>query len=322
MTPVQAPGSELREVIVIGSGPAAYTAALYTARAQLHPLVFEGTITAGGGLMTAAHVEDFPGFPVGVPGPELSDDLRAQAYRFGAELVSDDILATDLAGTVKTVTDTRGTVHRARTVIVATGSRPRRLGVPGEDELSGRGTYLSALCDGHAVRNRDAVVVGGGDGAMHEALLLARVARRVTVVHHRRRLRASRTAQAAALAHPAITFVWDSEITALHGSDALTGVRLRDIETGTERDLATSALFTAIGQEPRTEVFAGQLDRDTDGYLKVSAPSTRTSLPGVFAAGDVADPSYRQAVTAAASGCAAALDTERHLATLRDANDH
>ncbi|MEV7121268.1 NAD(P)/FAD-dependent oxidoreductase [Kitasatospora griseola] len=310
---VAAADAEPRNVVVIGSGPAAYTAALYTARAGLAPLVFEGSLSAGGALMTARTVADFPGFPMGITGPELADELRSQAYRFGAELVSDDILNADLRGPVKSVTDTNGTVHRARTVILATGSRPRRLGLPGEEELAGKGVCSGAILDGHTMRRRDVAVVGGGDSALQEALILAEVANSVTVVHRRSSLRAAKSLQAAAAAHPAITFLASARVAALIGWRELTGLRLCSEPGGGERELMVQGVVVAIGREPRTELFAGQVDLDEHGYPVIDAPSTRTSLPGVFAAGDVADRHYRQAVTAAASGCTAALDVERFL---------
>ncbi|BFP56853.1 thioredoxin-disulfide reductase [Streptomyces griseus] len=310
---------EIRDVIVIGSGPAGYTAALYTARADLKPLVFEGSVTAGGALMNTTEVENFPGFPEGIVGPDLMDGMRAQAARFGAELVADDIVAVDLTGSVKTVTDTNGTIHRARAVIVTTGSQHRKLHLDHEDELSGRGVSYCATCDGFFFRERDIVVVGGGDTAMEEATFLTRFARSVTVVHRRSTLRASQAMQNRAFADEKITFAFDSEITEIkQESGALSGLVLRNVFTDEKRDLAATGLFVAIGHDPRTELFAGQLDLDDEGYLKVQAPSTRTNIPGVFGAGDVVDHTYRQAITAAGSGCAAALDAERYLAALTD----
>ncbi|WP_327433524.1 thioredoxin-disulfide reductase [Streptomyces sp. NBC_01236] len=310
----------IREVIVIGSGPAGYTAALYTARAELKPLVFGGAIFVGGSLTTTTEVENFPGFPQGIDGPDLMANMRAQAERFGAEIVEDDIVSVDLSGDIKEVTDTAGTVHRAKAVIVATGSGYRKLGLPNEDELSGRGVSWCATCDGFFFRDRDIVVVGGGDTAMEEATFLTRFARSVTVVHRRSTLRASQVMQNRAFADDKISFAFDSEIAEIKEADGkLSGVVLRDVFSGQTRDLDVTGLFIAIGHDPRTELFKGQLDLDDDGYLKVDAPSTRTNLPGVFAAGDVVDHTYRQAITAAASGCAAALDAERYLAALADA---
>ncbi|MFF6999877.1 thioredoxin-disulfide reductase [Streptomyces sp. NPDC008313] len=309
----------VRDVVIIGSGPAGYTAALYTARAELKPLVFGGAIFVGGALTTTTEVENFPGFPEGIDGPVLMENMRAQAERFGAEMVDDDIVEVDLTGDIKTVTDTAGTVHRAKAVIVATGSGYRKLGLPKEDELSGRGVSWCATCDGFFFRDRDIVVVGGGDTAMEEATFLTRFARSVTVVHRRSTLRASQVMQNRAFADDKISFAFDSEIAEIKDQDGkLAGVVLRDVLTGATRDLDVTGLFIAIGHDPRTELFKGQLDLDGQGYLAVDAPSTRTNLPGVFAAGDVVDHTYRQAITAAASGCQAALDAERHLAALND----
>ncbi|MFD3641784.1 thioredoxin-disulfide reductase [Streptomyces griseus] len=311
---------EIRDVIVIGSGPAGYTAALYTARADLKPLVFEGSVTAGGALMNTTEVENFPGFPEGIVGPDLMDGMRAQAARFGAELVADDVVAVDLTGSIKTVTDTSGTVHRARTVIVTTGSQHRKLNLDREDELSGRGVSYCATCDGFFFRERDIVVVGGGDTAMEEATFLTRFARSVTVVHRRSTLRASQAMQNRAFADEKISFAFDSEIAEIkQESNALSGLVLRNVLSGETRELAATGLFVAIGHDPRTELFAGQLDLDDEGFLTVQAPSTRTNIPGVFGAGDVVDHTYRQAITAAGSGCAAALDAERYLSSLTNA---
>ncbi|MCF4135928.1 thioredoxin-disulfide reductase [Streptomyces sp. Tue 6430] len=311
--------ADIRDVIVVGSGPAGYTAALYTARASLKPLVFEGAVTAGGALVQTTEVENFPGFRDGIMGPELMDNMRAQAERFGAELVPDDIVAVDLTGAVKTVTDSTGTVHRAKAVIVATGSQHRKLNLPGEDALSGRGVSYCATCDGFFFREHDIVVVGGGDTAMEEATFLSRFARSVTVVHRRDTLRASRTMQDRAFADPKISFAFDSEVAEIHEDGGrLAGLTLRDTVTGETSRLPATGLFVAIGHDPRTDLVTGQLDLDDEGYLKVASPSTRTNIPGVFGAGDVVDHTYRQAITAAGSGCAAALDAERYLAALTD----
>ncbi|MFH8258066.1 thioredoxin-disulfide reductase [Streptomyces roseolus] len=310
--------SDVRNVIIIGSGPAGYTAALYTARASLNPLVFEGAVTAGGALMNTTEVENFPGFRDGIMGPDLMDNMRAQAERFGAELVPDDVVAVDLTGDIKTVTDTAGIVHRAKAVIVTTGSQHRKLGLPNEDTLSGRGVSWCATCDGFFFKDQDIVVVGGGDTAMEEATFLSRFARSVTIVHRRDTLRASKAMQERAFADPKISFAWDSEVAAIHGDQKLSGLTLRDTKTGETRELAATGLFIAVGHDPRTELFKGQLDLDEEGYLKVAAPSTRTNLTGVFGAGDVVDHTYRQAITAAGTGCSAALDAERFLAALSD----
>ncbi|MET9348629.1 thioredoxin-disulfide reductase [Streptomyces termitum] len=310
--------SDVRNVIIIGSGPAGYTAALYTARASLNPLVFEGSVTSGGALMNTTEVENFPGFRDGIMGPDLMDNMRAQAERFGAELIPEDIVAVDLSGDIKTVTDGAGNVHRAKAVIVTTGSQHRKLGLPNEDTLSGRGVSWCATCDGFFFKDQDIAVVGGGDTAIEEATFLSRFAKSVTIVHRRDTLRASKAMQERAFADPKITFAWDSEVTEIRGDQKLSGVLLRDTKTGETRELPVTGLFIAVGHDPRTELFKGQLDLDEEGYLKVAAPSTRTNLTGVFAAGDVVDHTYRQAITAAGTGCSAALDAERFLAALAD----
>ncbi|WP_340559648.1 thioredoxin-disulfide reductase [Streptomyces sp. GSL17-111] len=311
--------SDVRNVIIIGSGPAGYTAALYTARASLKPLIFEGSVTAGGALMNTTEVENFPGFATGIMGPELMDQMRGQAERFGAELIPDDVTAVDLKADIKTVTDSAGTVHRARTVIIATGSQHRRLGLPQEDELSGRGVSYCATCDGFFFRDQDIAVVGGGDTAMEEATFLSRFAKTVTVVHRRDTLRASKAMQDRAFADPKIRFAWDSEVQTIHATDGkLSSLTLRSTKNGDTAELPVTGLFVAIGHDPRTELFTDVLDLDDEGYLLVDAPSTRTNIPGVFAAGDVVDHTYRQAITAAGTGCSAALDAERHLAALSD----
>ncbi|MFF2406132.1 thioredoxin-disulfide reductase [Streptomyces sp. NPDC058092] len=310
--------SDVRNVIIIGSGPAGYTAALYTARASLKPLVFEGAVTAGGALMNTTDVENFPGFQDGIMGPELMDNMRAQAERFGAELVPDDVVSVDLTGDIKTVTDTAGTVHRAKAVIVTTGSQHRKLGLPNEDALSGRGVSWCATCDGFFFKDQDIAVVGGGDTAMEEATFLSRFAKSVTIVHRRDSLRASKAMQDRAFADPKIKFAWDSEVAGVHGEQKLSGLTLRNTKTGAPSELAVTGLFIAVGHDPRTELFKGQLELDDEGYLKVDAPSTRTNVTGVFGAGDVVDHTYRQAITAAGTGCSAALDAERFLAALAD----
>ncbi|MEV0480552.1 thioredoxin-disulfide reductase [Streptomyces sp. NPDC050508] len=310
--------SDVRNVIIIGSGPAGYTAALYTARASLKPLVFEGAVTAGGALMNTTEVENFPGFQDGIMGPELMDNMRAQAERFGAELIPDDVVSVDLTGEIKTVTDTSGTVHKAKAVIVTTGSQHRKLGLPNEDALSGRGVSWCATCDGFFFKDQDIAVIGGGDTAMEEATFLSRFAESVTIVHRRDSLRASKAMQERAFADPKIKFVWDSEIAEIEGDPKLAGLKLRNLKTGELSDLPVTGLFIAIGHDPRTELFKGQLELDGEGYLKVEAPSTRTNLTGVFGAGDVVDHTYRQAITAAGTGCSAALDAERFLSALAD----
>ncbi|MET9856805.1 thioredoxin-disulfide reductase [Streptomyces sp. NPDC006450] len=310
---------EVREVVIIGSGPAGYTAALYTARAQLKPLLFGSSIFVGGSLTTTTEVENFPGFPSGIDGPDLMDNMRAQAEKFGAEMIDDDIVSVDLSGDIKLLTDSEGTVHRAKAVIIATGSGYRKLGLPNEDALSGRGVSWCATCDGFFFRDRDIVVVGGGDTAMEEATFLTRFARSVTIVHRRSTLRASKAMQDRAFADDKISFAFDSEVAEIKETGGmLSGVVLRDVLTGKTRDLDVTGLFVAIGHDPRTELFADQLGLDDEGYLKTQAPTTRTNIPGVFGAGDVVDHIYRQAITAAGSGCAAALDAERYLAALAD----
>jgi thioredoxin reductase (NADPH) len=310
--------SDVRNVIIIGSGPAGYTAALYTARASLQPLVFEGAVTAGGALMNTTEVENFPGFRDGIMGPDLMDNMRAQAERFGAELVPDDVVSVDLTGEIKTVTDTAGIVHRAKAVIVTTGSQHRKLGLPNEDTLSGRGVSWCATCDGFFFKDQDIAVIGGGDTAMEEATFLSRFAKSVTIVHRRDTLRASKAMQDRAFADPKISFAWHSEVAQIHGEQKLTSLTLRNTKSCETSELSVTGLFIAVGHDPRTELFKGQLDLDDEGYLKVDAPSTRTNLTGVFAAGDVVDHTYRQAITAAGTGCSAALDAERYLATLAD----
>ncbi|MCH6161450.1 thioredoxin-disulfide reductase [Streptomyces marispadix] len=314
--------SDVRNVIIIGSGPAGYTAALYTARASLKPLVFEGSVTAGGALMNTTEVENYPGYTDGIMGPELMDQMRGQAERFGAELIPDDVTAIDFSGEIKTVTDSAGTEYRARAVIVATGSAYRALGLPREEELSGRGVSYCATCDGFFFRNQDIAVVGGGDTAMEEATFLSRFANSVTVVHRRDALRASKAMQERAFADPKISFAWDSEVATIHEKDGkLSGLTLRNTKNGDTSELPVTGLFVAIGHDPRVDLFKGVLTLDDEGYLKVDAPSTRTNVPGVFAAGDVVDHTYRQAVTAAGTGCSAALDAERYLAAQLDGTE-
>jgi thioredoxin reductase (NADPH) len=305
--------TDIRDVIIIGSGPAGYTAAVYAARAKLSPLVFEGSVTAGGALMQTTDVENFPGFPDGVLGPDLMDHMRKQAERFGAELVADDVIEVDLTGSPKVVKTASETYH-ARTVIVATGSRYRELAAEGEKRLSGHGVSWCATCDGFFFRDLDIAVVGGGDSAMEEATFLTRFARSVTIVHRRDKLRASKIMQDRALANPKISFRWNSEVTEVLGDTKVTGLRLRDTQTGEESTLPANGMFVAIGHDPRSELFAGQLPMNPEGYLLVEQPTTRTGVDGVFACGDVVDHIYRQAVTAAGTGCAAAIDAERWLA--------
>ena len=307
--------SDPRNVIIIGSGPAGYTAAVYAARASLQPLVFEGSVTAGGALMNTTDVENFPGFRDGIMGPALMDEMRAQAERFGAELVADDVVEVDLTGDikiVKTATDT----FEARSVILATGSGYRKLGLPREEELSGRGVSWCATCDGFFFRDQHIAVVGGGDSAVEEATFLTRFGSRVSLIHRRDSLRASKIMQERAFADPKLDVIWNSEVAEIKGDDRLEGIVLRDTVTGETRDLPVTGLFIAIGHDPRSELLTGQVDLDDEGYVLVNQPSTRTNLPGVFACGDLVDHIYRQAVTAAGTGCAAALDAERYIAAL------
>jgi thioredoxin reductase (NADPH) len=303
----------IHDVIIIGSGPAGYTAALYAARAQLKPLVFEGSVTAGGALMNTTEVENYPGFPDGILGPDLMDAMRKQAERFGAQLMAEDVTEVDLQASPKRVI-VEGETYLAKAVIIATGSGYRELGVPGEKRLSGHGVSWCATCDGFFFREQDIAVVGGGDSAMEEAMFLTRFARTVTVIHRRDSLRASKIMQERALANPKIRFRWNSEVTEILGDAKISGLRLRDTVSGEESTLDVGGLFVAIGHDPRSELFAGPLATDGDGYLLVEQPTTRTAIPGVFACGDVVDRTYRQAVTAAGTGCAAALDAERFLA--------
>ena len=304
----------VRNVIIIGSGPAGYTAAIYAARAQLEPLVFEGSVTAGGALMNTTEVENFPGFTEGIMGPQLMEQMRGQAERFGAELVTDDVVSVDLAGEIKTVTDGEGTVHQARSIILAMGSGYRELGLENEKRLSGHGVSWCATCDGFFFRDQDIAVVGGGDSALEEATFLTRFAKSVTLVHRRDALRGSKIMQERALANPKMQFAWNSKVVDLLGDAKLSGLILEDTVTGATRELPVSGLFIAIGHDPRSELVKGQVDLDAEGYVLAQERSTRTSVPGVFACGDLVDHTYRQAITAAGSGCAAALDAERFLA--------
>jgi thioredoxin reductase (NADPH) len=317
----QSEARPVRDVIVIGSGPSGYTAAMYAARAQLEPLVFEGSVTAGGALMTTTEVENYPGFKDGINGPDLMDQMRSQAERFGAELIPDDVTGAELTGDIKVVRTADGTEHRARAVVLAMGSRYRKLGLPDEERLVGHGVSYCATCDGFFFRQHDIAVVGGGDSAVEEATFLTKFGRSVTMVVRRDELRASKIMQQRALADPKITIAWNSVVEQLHGDDRLTGVTLRDTVTGGTRELAVSGLFVAIGHDPRSELVKGQVELDADGYVLVDAPSTYTTAPGVFAAGDLVDHRYRQAITAAGTGCAAAIDAERWLADLADPAD-
>jgi thioredoxin reductase (NADPH) len=305
--------TDVRDVIIIGSGPAGYTAAIYSARAKLQPLVLAGSVTAGGALMQTTDVENFPGFPDGIMGPDLMEELRKQAERFGAEVLYDDAVSVDLTASPKVV-KTESETYLAKSVIIATGSKYKELGVPGEKELSGHGVSWCATCDGFFFREHDIAVIGGGDSALEEALFLTRFGKSVTIVHRRDTLRASKIMQERAFANPKIKFQWDSDVVSMEGEGKISGLRVRNIHTGEETVLPVGGVFIAIGHLPRSELFGGQLAITSDGYLEVEGRSTRTAIEGVFACGDVVDHVYRQAITAAGSGCSAAIDAERWLA--------
>jgi thioredoxin reductase (NADPH) len=305
--------TDVRDVIIIGSGPAGYTAGIYTARAKLQPLILAGSVTAGGALMQTTDVENFPGFPDGIMGPDLMEELRKQAERFGAEVLYDDAVSVDLTASPKVV-KTESETYLAKAVIIATGSKYKELNVPGEKELSGHGVSWCATCDGFFFREHDIAVIGGGDSALEEALFLTRFGKSVTLVHRRDSLRASKIMQERAFANPKIRFQWDSEVVAMEGEGKISGLRVRNVHTGVESVLPVGGVFIAIGHLPRSELFAGQLATTHEGYLEVEGRSTRTAIEGVFACGDVVDHVYRQAITAAGSGCSAAIDAERWLA--------
>jgi thioredoxin reductase (NADPH) len=306
---------DVRNLIIVGSGPAGYTAAVYAARANLRPLVIEGA-TSGGALMTTTEVENFPGFPDGVLGPELMENMRKQAERFGAEFITDDVTSVDLAGDVK-VARVGEAEYRAKAVVLTTGSQWRPLGVPGELELLGHGVSSCATCDGFFFKNQHIAVVGGGDSAMEEATFLTKFAETVTIIHRRDEFRASKIMAERALSNPKIRVLWDSVVTrVIDGGGKVAGLGIRNAKTGEESVLDVTGVFVAIGHDPRSELFRGQVDLDDEGYIKVAAPSTRTNLTGVFAAGDVVDHTYRQAITAAGTGCSAALDAERYISSL------
>lgn len=310
---------DVREVVIVGSGPAGYTAAVYAARANLSPVLFEGSVTAGGALMNTTEVENFPGFENGIQGPDLMFAMRAQAEKFGAELITDDVVAMDLTGPIKTVTDGEGRVWKAKAVILAMGSAYRELGLADEKRLSGHGVSWCATCDGFFFRDQDIAVVGGGDSAIEEATFLTKFAKSVTIIHRRDQLRASKIMADRALANEKIRFTWNAAVTALHGDAKLTGVTVTDTVTGAESELAVTGLFVAIGHDPRNELVKGVVDLDEAGYVVCEGRSTRTNLSGVFACGDLVDHTYRQAITAAGSGCAAALDAQHYLEELADA---
>ncbi|WP_295689068.1 thioredoxin-disulfide reductase [uncultured Brevibacterium sp.] len=307
-----------RHVVIIGSGPAGYTAAIYAARANLQPVVIAGSVTAGGELMNTTDVENFPGFPEGVQGPDLMESMRAQAERFGAEVVYDDVTELRMNPGAHGITTALGTEYTARAVILATGSAYRELGLPNEKALSGHGVSWCATCDGFFFKDQEIAVVGGGDSAIEEATFLTRFASKVTLIHRRQELRASQAMQDRAKADPKLEFLLDSEVAEIHGEDALTGLTVRSTDTGETSELPVTGLFVAIGSDPRTELFKDALEIRPDGYLAVDGRSSRTTVPGIFAAGDVIDPIYRQAITAAGSGCVAATDAEHYLASLND----
>ncbi|PFG36910.1 thioredoxin reductase (NADPH) [Flavimobilis soli] len=314
-----ASNDDVLDVVIIGSGPAGYTAAIYAARAGLAPLVLAGSVTAGGALMNTTEVENFPGFPSGVMGPELMSNMQEQAEKFGAKVEWDDATSVDLAGPVKVIVTGNGDTYRTRSVILATGSAYRRLGLPDEDRLSGRGVSWCATCDGFFFKDQHIAVVGGGDSAVEEATFLTRFGSKVTMIHRRDELRASKIMADRALNDPKISFAWNSEVVRIVGENRVEQLVLRDTITGEESTLDATALFVAIGHEPRTELLVGQVDLDENGYIQVEGRSTRTNLPGVFACGDAVDHTYRQAITAAGTGCSAALDAQHYLAALDDA---
>jgi thioredoxin reductase (NADPH) len=306
--------SEIHDVVIVGSGPAGYTAAIYAARAQLSPVLYEGSVTAGGALMNTTDVENFPGFPEGVMGPDLMDSLRKQAERFGTKLITDDIVSMELTGEIKVLKDGSGNTLKAKAVILATGSAYKEIGLTNEKRLSGRGVSWCATCDGFFFREKVIAVVGGGDSAMEEANFLTRFASKVYVIHRRDSLRASKIMVERANANPKIEFIWNTEVIDVLGEDKVTGLKLRNLVSGDESEKDFDGLFVAIGHLPRSELLVNQIDLDGEGYVKVEGRSTRTNQSGVFACGDLVDHTYRQAITAAGSGCQAALDAERFLA--------
>lgn len=306
----------MHQIIIIGSGPAGFTAAIYAARAGLEPVLIASSVEPGGELMNTTEVENFPGFPEGIQGPELMEKMQAQAERFGTKVVYDDVTAVELAGDVKRISTGDGSVHEAKSVIFATGSAYRKLGLADEERLSGHGVSWCATCDGFFFREKTIAVIGGGDSAMEEATFLTRFASKVYVVHRREELKASKIMQQRAFDNEKIEFIWNSEVAAIHGETEVTGLTLRSTVDGTEQELPIEGLFIAIGNDPRVHLVHGQLELTEDGTIAVEGRSSKTGIPGVFAAGDVIDPSYRQAITAAASGTVAALDAEHYLAAL------
>ncbi|MEF9873175.1 MULTISPECIES: thioredoxin-disulfide reductase [Actinomycetes] len=313
-----AQNDEIRDVIIVGSGPAGYTAAVYTARANLNPLVIAGSVTAGGELMNTTDVENFPGFPEGIMGPDLMDNMQKQAERFGAEILFDDVTEMNLEGEIKTLSLADGTIYRARAVIVSTGSAYRELGLQDEKRLSGHGVSWCATCDGFFFRDQRIAVIGGGDSAMEEALFLTKFASKVIVVHRRNELRASKIMADRALAHEKIEFIWDSEVIGINGADKVEGLVVKNRTSGEESTVDVTGIFVAIGNDPRVDLVKDQLQLTSEGTIAVEGRTSKTSLPGVFAAGDVIDSTYRQAITAAGSGCAAAQDVEHYLANVSE----
>ena len=305
--------SEVRDLVIVGSGPAGYTAAIYASRAQLNPLMYEGSVTAGGALMNTTEVENFPGFVDGVMGPDLMESMRKQAQRFGSELVTDDIIKMDLVGDIKTLVDGSGNTIKAKSVILAMGSAYREIGLVNEKRLSGHGVSWCATCDGFFFRDQEIAVVGGGDSAVEEATFLTKFASKVILIHRRDSLRASKIMADRAAANPKIEFLWNTEVIDVLGDSKVTGLKLRNTVDGSESERALTGLFVAIGHIPRSELIKSQITVNGEGYVEVDGRSTRTNIPGVFACGDLVDYTYRQAITAAGSGCQAALDAEKFL---------
>ena len=305
--------TDVREVVIVGSGPAGYTAAIYAARAQLNPLMYEGSVTAGGALMNTTEVENFPGFIDGIMGPDLMDNMRKQSKRFGTEIITDDVVEMDLTGDIKIIKDGSGNVVRTRSVILAMGSAYREIGLANEKRLSGRGVSWCATCDGFFFRDQEIAVVGGGDSALEEAIFLTKFASKVVLIHRRDALRASKIMQERAFANPKIEMLWDTEVIDVLGEQKVDALELRNTKTGEVSKRNFTGLFVAIGHIPRSELVTSSISLDNEGYVKVEGGSTRTNLTGVFACGDLVDHTYRQAITAAGSGCQAALDAEKFL---------
>ncbi len=306
--------SEVRDLVIVGSGPAGYTAAIYASRAQLNPIIYEGAVTAGGALMNTTEVENFPGFVDGIIGPDLMDNMRKQAKRFGAELITDDIVKMDLSGEIKILVDGSGNTIKTKSVILAMGSAYREIGLTNEKRLSGHGVSWCATCDGFFFRDQEIAVVGGGDSAVEEATFLTKFASKVVLIHRRDSLRASKIMVDRALANPKIEFLWNTEVVDVLGESKVSALKLRNTIDGSESERSFTGLFVAIGHIPRSELITEEVALDNEGYVQVDGRSTRTNIPGVFACGDLVDHTYRQAITAAGSGCQAALDAEKFLA--------